>query len=64
MPPPLSQAYNKKDHKHTVKYDTDGAREMINLISTARKWEIDTDPPPPKKPEGEGGNDQVCLLAC
>lgn len=43
------QAYNKKDHKHTIKYDEDGQREHINLINTARKWELDTSPPAPKK---------------
>jgi hypothetical protein len=43
------QAYNKKDHKYTIKYDEDGQREHINLINTARKWELDTSPPVPKK---------------
>jgi hypothetical protein len=43
------QAHNKKDHKFTIKYDEDGQREHINLINTARKWELDTSPPAPKK---------------
>lgn len=50
----LLQGYNKKDHKHTVLYD-EGTREYINLITTARKWELDDSKPPAKKPAAAGG---------
>lgn len=53
-----AQAYSKKERKHTIKYDEDGQREHINLITTARKWELDPNPAPPKKSPEEGKDEE------
>jgi len=48
------QGFNKKDHKHTILYDN-GDKEYLNLVTTARKWELDDSKPPAKGSAGHQG---------
>lgn len=48
------QGFNSKNHKHAIKYDTDET-EHINLVTTARKWELDDSEPPAKGSTGQQG---------
>jgi len=34
------QGFNKKTRKHIILYDS-GEKELLNLATTARKWELD-----------------------